>query len=38
MYSGKEKIIDQCINFADEALYIAKAEGKNKLVKYENYS
>jgi len=38
MYSGKEKNIDQCINFADEALYIAKAEGKNKLVKYENYS
>ncbi|MBE6060382.1 MAG: diguanylate cyclase [Clostridium sulfidigenes] len=38
IYSGKEKNIDQCINFADEALYIAKAEGKNKLVKYENYS
>jgi len=38
MCSGKEKNIDQCINFADEALYIAKAEGKNKLVKYENYS
>ncbi|WP_346929412.1 GGDEF domain-containing protein [Clostridium sp.] len=38
MYSGKEKNIDQCINFADEALYVAKAEGKNKLVKYENYS
>ncbi len=26
------------VHFADEALYIAKAEGKNELVKYENYS
>jgi len=36
IYEGKESNIEQCINFADEALYIAKAKGKNKLVKYEN--
>ena len=38
IYKGKESSIEQCINFADKALYIAKAEGKNKLVKYQNYS
>lgn len=34
---GKEKGIDQCISFADEALYVAKAEGRNKIVQYENF-
>ncbi|MEG0308567.1 MAG: sensor domain-containing diguanylate cyclase [Clostridium sp.] len=34
---GKEKNIENCIKYADEALYIAKAEGKNRIVKYENY-
>lgn len=35
--TGLEKGFDQCVSFADEALYIAKAEGKNKIVKYENF-
>lgn len=38
IYEGKESSFEKCISFADEALYIAKAEGKNKLVRYDNYS
>ncbi|MEG1255744.1 GGDEF domain-containing protein [Clostridium sp.] len=37
IYDGNEENIEQCVRFADEALYVAKAEGKNKIVEYENY-
>lgn len=35
--NDRKESFDQCMSFADEALYIAKAEGKNKIVRYENY-